>query len=148
MFQMLPESSGGLVVLRVLGKLTKQDRVSVAPPLEEKIREKRRLRSLPWQRGQGIRDVRRSERWGGDHDVHARHEKGATAHPRSASKHLARARSEDRKGDRQRYQARYLFCETCPRCGERIATEEDHRDRCAAQRLYRDGDCAARPDLR
>jgi hypothetical protein len=23
-----------------------------------------------------------------------------------------------------------------------------HRDRCAAQRLYRDGDCAARPDLR
>ena len=31
---------------------------------------------------------------------------------------------------------------------EKIATEEDHRDRCAAQRLYRDGDCAARPDLR
>jgi uncharacterized protein len=32
--------------------------------------------------------------------------------------------------------------------GERIATKEDHRDRCAAQRLYRHGDCAARPDLR
>src|ERR1700740_3080750 len=59
--------------------------------------------------------------------------------------HLASARSEDRKGDRQRSQTRHLFCETCPQCGERIATEEDHRDRCAAQRLYRDGDCAARP---
>ena len=39
MFQMLPESSGRLVALRVSGKLTKQDMVSVAPPLEEKIRE-------------------------------------------------------------------------------------------------------------
>jgi hypothetical protein len=47
--------------------------------------------------------------WNGDHDVHARHAKGAAAHPRSASEHLARARSEDRKGDRQRSQARDLF---------------------------------------
>src|SRR5258705_8264547 len=39
MFQMLPESSGRLVALRVAGKLTKEDMVSVAPPLEEKIRE-------------------------------------------------------------------------------------------------------------
>src|SRR5258705_4289793 len=39
MFQMLPESSGRLVALRVSGKLTKQDTVSAAPPLEEKIRE-------------------------------------------------------------------------------------------------------------
>ena len=39
MFKMLPESSGRLVALRVSGKLTKQDMVSVAPPLEEKIRE-------------------------------------------------------------------------------------------------------------
>ena len=39
MFQILPESSGRLVALRVSGKLTKQDMVSVAPPLEEKIRE-------------------------------------------------------------------------------------------------------------
>src|SRR5208337_2210645 len=39
MFQMLPESSGRLVALRVSGKLTKQDMISVAPPLEEKIRE-------------------------------------------------------------------------------------------------------------
>ena len=39
MFQMLPESSGRLVALRVSGKLTKEDMVSVAPPLEEKIRE-------------------------------------------------------------------------------------------------------------
>ena len=31
---------------------------------------------------------------------------------------------------------------------ERTATEEDHRDRCAAERLYRDGDSAARADLR
>jgi bifunctional DNase/RNase len=45
-------------------------------------------------------------------------------------------------------EARDLFWETCPQRGERIATEEDHRDRCAAQRLYRHGDCAARPDLR
>ncbi len=36
---MLPESSGRLVALRVSGKLTKQDMVLVAPPLEEKIRE-------------------------------------------------------------------------------------------------------------
>ncbi len=34
---MLPESSGRLVALRVAGKLTKEDMVSVAPPLEEKI---------------------------------------------------------------------------------------------------------------
>ena len=40
------------------------------------------------------------------------------------------------------------FCETCPQRGERIATEKNHRDRCAAQRLYRDGDSAACPDLR
>src|SRR4029077_17029724 len=39
MFQILPESSGRLVALRVSGKLTKLDMVSVAPPLEEKIRE-------------------------------------------------------------------------------------------------------------
>src|SRR5258708_26147867 len=39
MFQMLPESSGRLVALRVAGKLTKEDMVTVAPPLEEKIRE-------------------------------------------------------------------------------------------------------------
>ena len=39
MFQMLPESSGRLVALRVVGKLTKEDMVSVAAPLEEKIRE-------------------------------------------------------------------------------------------------------------
>jgi hypothetical protein len=39
MFQMLPESSGRLVALRVSGKLTKQDMDLVAPPLEEKIRE-------------------------------------------------------------------------------------------------------------
>src|SRR5260221_11075952 len=39
MFQMLPESSGRLVALRVAGKLTKEDMVSVAPPVEEKIRE-------------------------------------------------------------------------------------------------------------
>jgi SpoIIAA-like len=39
MYQMLPESSGRLVALRVSGKLTKEDMVSVAPPLEEKIRE-------------------------------------------------------------------------------------------------------------
>ena len=36
---MLPESSGRLVALRVAGKLTKEDMVTVAPPLEEKIRE-------------------------------------------------------------------------------------------------------------
>ena len=36
---MSPESSGRLVALRVAGKLTKEDMVSVAPPLEEKIRE-------------------------------------------------------------------------------------------------------------
>ena len=40
------------------------------------------------------------------------------------------------------------FCETCPQRGERIATEEDHRDRCAAQRLYRNGDSTTRSDLR
>jgi hypothetical protein len=34
---MLPESSGRLVALRVAGKLTKQDMVSVAPPLEERF---------------------------------------------------------------------------------------------------------------
>ena len=39
MFQMLAESSGRLVALRVSGKLTKEDVVSVAPPIEEKIRE-------------------------------------------------------------------------------------------------------------
>jgi hypothetical protein len=39
MFQILPESSGRLVALRVAGKLTKEDMVSVAPPLEERIRE-------------------------------------------------------------------------------------------------------------
>jgi hypothetical protein len=38
-------------------------------------------RGFPWQRGQGFRDVRRSERWGGDHDVHARHAKRAAPHP-------------------------------------------------------------------
>jgi hypothetical protein len=30
---------------------------------------------------EGFPDVRRSERWVGDHDVHARHAKGATPHP-------------------------------------------------------------------
>jgi hypothetical protein len=60
--------------------------------------------------------------------------KGATANPRSASEHLASARGQDRKGDRQRSQADDLFCETCPQRGERIATEKDHRDRCAAER--------------
>jgi hypothetical protein len=35
MFQILPESSGRLVALRVSGKLTKQDMVSVAPPLNQ-----------------------------------------------------------------------------------------------------------------
>ena len=39
MFQMLPESSGRLVALPVSGKLTKENMVSVAPLLEEKIRE-------------------------------------------------------------------------------------------------------------
>ena len=39
MFQMLPESSGRLVALRVSGKLTKEDVFSVAPPIGEKIRE-------------------------------------------------------------------------------------------------------------
>ena len=39
MFQMLPESSGRLVALRVAGKLTKEDMISIAPPLGEKIRE-------------------------------------------------------------------------------------------------------------
>src|SRR5260221_6231786 len=39
MSQVLPESSGRLVALRVAGKLTKEDMVTVAPPLEEKIRE-------------------------------------------------------------------------------------------------------------
>ena len=33
-------------------------------------------------------------------------------------------------------------------CGERTRTEENHRDRRASQRLYRDGNCAACPDLR
>src|SRR3984893_1803853 len=47
-----------------------------------------------------------------------------------------------------RSQAQHLFCETRPQCGERIATEKDYRDRCTAERLYRDGGCAARPDLR
>ena len=35
MFQVLPESSGRLVALRVSGKLTEEDMVSVAPPLEK-----------------------------------------------------------------------------------------------------------------
>src|SRR5262249_8606510 len=48
----------------------------------------------------------------------------------------------------QRTQTEHVFCETCPQRGERVATEKNHRDRCAAQRLYRDGDSAARPDLR
>ena len=52
------------------------------------------------------------------------------------------------EGDRQRSQAEHLFCATCPQRGERIATEEDHLDRCTARRLYSDGDSAARPDLR
>src|SRR5271166_116296 len=39
MFQMLPESSGRLVALRVSGKLKKENMVSVAPLLQEKIRE-------------------------------------------------------------------------------------------------------------
>ena len=43
---------------------------------------------------------------------------------------------------------RHLFCETCLERGERIATEEDHRDRCAAQRLYRNGDSTTGSDLR
>jgi hypothetical protein len=47
--------------------------------------------------GKGFRHLRRSERWGGDRDVHARHAKGAATHPRSGSEHLASARSEDRK---------------------------------------------------
>ena len=46
MFKMLPESSGRLVALRVSGKLTKEDMVSVAPPLEEKIRENGKVDSL------------------------------------------------------------------------------------------------------
>ena len=33
-------------------------------------------------------------------------------------------------------------------CGERTETEEDYRDRCAAQRLHPDGDSAKRADLR
>ena len=49
MYQMLPESSGRLVALRVSGKLTKQDMVSVAPPLEEKIRENGRRLDEPNQ---------------------------------------------------------------------------------------------------
>ena len=36
---MLPESSGRLVALRVAGKLSKEDMVTLAPPLEERIRE-------------------------------------------------------------------------------------------------------------
>ena len=43
---------------------------------------------------------------------------------------------------------RHLFCETCLERGGRIATEEDHRNRCAAQRLYRHGDSTIRSDLR
>jgi hypothetical protein len=39
MFQMLPESSGRLLALRVSGKLTKEDMLSIASPLEERIRE-------------------------------------------------------------------------------------------------------------
>jgi stage II sporulation SpoAA-like protein len=39
MFQMLAESSGRLVALRVSGRLTKGDMLSVASPLEAKIRE-------------------------------------------------------------------------------------------------------------
>ena len=66
----------------------------------------------------------------------------------SVGRAITSARSKDRKGDRQRSQAEHLFCKTCPQRGERIATEEDHRDRCTAQRLYSDGDSAARPDLR
>jgi hypothetical protein len=52
--------------------------------------------------------------------------------PKNAKEHLASTGSKDRKGNRQRSQARHLFCETCPQFRERIATEEDHRDRCAA----------------
>ena len=39
------------------------------------------------------------------------------------------------------------FAETCLERGERNATEKDHRDRCAAQRLYRHGDSTIRSDL-
>src|SRR5260221_6820366 len=39
MFQMLREGSGRLVAVRVAGKITKEDMVSVARPVEEKIRE-------------------------------------------------------------------------------------------------------------
>jgi hypothetical protein len=46
MFQMLPESSGRLVALRVAGKLTKEDMFSVAPPLEERIRENGKVADL------------------------------------------------------------------------------------------------------
>src|ERR1700674_2265093 len=60
---------------------------------------------------------------------------------------IASARSEDRKGNRQRSQARHVLCKAGHQCGKRIATEEDHRNRSAAQRLYCDGDCGARPDL-
>ena len=49
------------------------------PVVEVQVRGEWRLRGFPWQRGQGFRDVRRPVRWGGDHDVHARHAKGA--HP-------------------------------------------------------------------
>jgi hypothetical protein len=49
MFQMLPESSGRLVALRVAGKLTKEDMVSVAPPVEEKIRENGKVDLLCFQ---------------------------------------------------------------------------------------------------
>jgi hypothetical protein len=50
----------------------------------------------------------------------------------------------------KRYEARqFLFpMRTMRWPGRRVATEKDHRDRCAERRLYRDGDCTARPDLR
>src|SRR5271166_1143534 len=87
--------------------------------------DQRRLRSFPWQRGQGIRDVGRLERWNSDRNVYARDAKGATADPRSAGERLASARSKDRNSDRQRSQTGHVFCETCPQRGERIATEKN-----------------------
>jgi hypothetical protein len=45
-------------------------RPSFYPAADACSRDERRLRGLPWQRGQGFRDVCRSERWGGNHDVH------------------------------------------------------------------------------
>jgi hypothetical protein len=51
---------------------------------------------FPWQRGQDICDVRRSE--DGDHDIYAGRSKGASA------------RGEDGKGDRQTISRTALFC--------------------------------------